>query len=52
VAGVRLRAKGAISRAITVTVSGASAAAVAAVEAAGGSVTRLVAAEPAEAPAA
>jgi len=39
VAGVRLLATGEIGRAITVTVSGASAAAVAAVQAAGGSVT-------------
>jgi large subunit ribosomal protein L15 len=42
VAGVRLLAKGEISRAVTVTVSGASAAAVAAVQAAGGSVTTTV----------
>jgi large subunit ribosomal protein L15 len=41
-AGVRLLAKGEITRAVTVTVSGASAAAVAAVEKAGGSVTALV----------
>ena len=40
--GVRLLAMGAISRPITITVSGASAAAIAAVEAAGGSVTVLV----------
>ncbi|MBE9604217.1 50S ribosomal protein L15 [Acetobacteraceae bacterium H6797] len=40
-AGVRLLAKGTISRAVTITVSGASAAAVAAVEAAGGKVTVL-----------
>jgi large subunit ribosomal protein L15 len=46
--GVRLLAKGAITRAITIEVSGASAAAVAAVEQAGGSVKTLVAkAEPA-----
>lgn len=38
-AGIRLLAKGAISRKVAITVSGASAAAVAAVEAAGGSVT-------------
>ncbi len=38
-AGVRLLAKGEIKRAVTITVAGASAAAVAAVEAAGGSVT-------------
>ena len=41
VAGVRLLAKGAITRAVTVTVSGASAAAIAAVEQAGGTVTTL-----------
>jgi len=39
VAGVRLLAQGEIGRAVTITVSGASAAAVAAVEAAGGKVT-------------
>ncbi len=38
-AGVRLLAKGELKRAVAVTVSGASAAAIAAVEAAGGSVT-------------
>jgi large subunit ribosomal protein L15 len=38
-AGVRLLAKGEIKRAVTITVTGASAAAVAAVQAAGGSVT-------------
>ncbi|BDG74167.1 50S ribosomal protein L15 [Roseomonas fluvialis] len=38
-AGVRLLAKGEIKQAVTITVSGASAAAIAAVEAAGGSVT-------------
>jgi len=43
--GVRLLAKGAITKAITIEVSGASAAAVAAVEAAGGKVTTLVAAK-------
>jgi len=42
VAGVRLLATGEIGRAITVTVSGASAAAVAAVQAAGGSLTTTV----------
>jgi large subunit ribosomal protein L15 len=48
--GVRLLAKGAITRAVTIEVSGASAAAVAAVEQAGGSVKTLVAkAEPAAA---
>ena len=46
-AGVRLLAKGEIKRAVTITVAGASAAAVAAVQAAGGSVT--VTAKPAEA---
>jgi large subunit ribosomal protein L15 len=40
--GVRLLAKGSITRAITIEVSGASAAAVTAVEQAGGSVTTLV----------
>src|SRR5579872_6868176 len=46
-AGVRLLAKGEISRAITITVSGASAAAIEAVQKAGGSVTTTVAkAEP------
>jgi len=43
VAGVRLLAEGEIGRAITITVSGASAAARAAVEQAGGSVTTTVA---------
>ena len=51
--GVRLLANGTISRAITITVSGASAAAIEAVEKAGGSVTTTVAkpepAAPAEA---
>ena len=42
IAGVRLLARGAISRAITITVAGASAAAVAAVQGAGGSVTTTV----------
>ena len=42
-AGVRLLAKGEVKRAIAITVSGASAAAIAAVEAAGGSVTVTVA---------
>ncbi len=37
--GVRLLAKGEIKRAVTITVTGASAAAIAAVQAAGGSVT-------------
>jgi large subunit ribosomal protein L15 len=50
VAGVRLLAKGEITQAVRVTVSGASAAAIAAVEKAGGSVTTTVAA--AEAPSA
>jgi large subunit ribosomal protein L15 len=48
--GVRLLAKGTITRAITIEVSGASAAAVAAVEQAGGTIKTLVA--KAEAPAA
>jgi large subunit ribosomal protein L15 len=43
--GVRLLAKGEIKRAVNITVTGASAAAVAAVEAAGGSVTTAVAKE-------
>ncbi len=51
VAGVRLLAKGEITRTVRVTVSGASAAAVAAVERAGGTVTTTVKPE-AEAPAA
>jgi len=46
VVGVRLLANGEIGRAVTITVSGASAAAIAAVEAAGGSVTTTVAAKP------
>lgn len=49
--GVRLLATGTVTRAITITVSGASAAAVAAVEAAGGSVTLLRPAEPPARPA-
>jgi large subunit ribosomal protein L15 len=44
-AGVRLLAKGAIDRALTISVSGASAAAIAAVEAAGGSVALTAAAK-------
>ena len=48
-AGVRLLAKGEIKRAVTITVAGASAAAIAAVEAAGGSVTVTVAPKAAEA---
>jgi large subunit ribosomal protein L15 len=48
-AGVRLLAHGEITRAVTITVSGASAAAVAAVQAAGGTITLLN--PPAEAPA-
>ncbi len=49
-AGVRLLAKGEIKRPVTITVSGASAAAIAAVQAAGGSVTVTAApAEPASA---
>jgi large subunit ribosomal protein L15 len=50
--GIRLLADGAITRAITITVSGASATAKAAVEAAGGSVTTTVAAKAAPAEAA
>ena len=49
VAGVRLLAQGEIGRAITITVSGASAAAKAAVEQAGGSVTTTVPVAAAEA---
>ena len=41
--GVRLLGEGAISRAVTITVSGASATAKAAIEAAGGSITTTVA---------
>jgi large subunit ribosomal protein L15 len=41
--GVRLLAKGEITRAVTITVAGASAAAIAAVQAAGGSVTTTAA---------
>ncbi len=51
VAGVRLLATGELTRAINVTVSGASAAAVAAVQAAGGTVTTTVV-KPEAAPAA
>jgi large subunit ribosomal protein L15 len=43
--GVRLLAKGKISRAVTITVSGASAAAMAAVRGAGGTITTTVARE-------
>jgi large subunit ribosomal protein L15 len=50
--GIRLLADGAITRAITITVSGASATAKAAVEAAGGSVTTTVVAKAAPAEAA
>ena len=42
VSGVRLLGRGVINRAVTVTVSGASATAVAAIEAAGGTVTTTV----------
>jgi large subunit ribosomal protein L15 len=49
VEGVRLLARGTISKAVTIEVSGASAAAVAAIEAAGGKVTTLVAKAEAEA---
>jgi large subunit ribosomal protein L15 len=45
VVGVRLLANGEITRAVTITVSGASATAIAAVHAAGGSVTTTVAAK-------
>jgi large subunit ribosomal protein L15 len=47
--GVRLLGEGKISRAITITVSGASATARAAVEQAGGSVTTTVASKPTQA---
>jgi large subunit ribosomal protein L15 len=47
--GVRLLAKGSISQAVTIEVSGASVAAVAAIEHAGGKVTTLVAKAEAEA---
>jgi large subunit ribosomal protein L15 len=47
--GVRLLGRGEITASVTVTVSGASASAVAAVEKAGGSVTTTVAAKPAAA---
>ncbi|WP_298162027.1 50S ribosomal protein L15 [Acidocella sp.] len=46
--GVRLLARGEISQAVTIEVSGASAAAVAAIEAKGGKVTTLVAKDDAE----
>jgi large subunit ribosomal protein L15 len=49
--GVRLLASGELSTAVTITVSGASAAAIAAVQAAGGSVTTTVAAKSEAAPA-
>ncbi len=52
VAGIRLLAGGEIDQAITITVSGASAAAIAAVEKAGGSVTTTVAKPEKSAPAA
>jgi large subunit ribosomal protein L15 len=45
IVGVRLLANGEITRAVEITVSGASAAAIAAVEAAGGTVTTTVAAK-------
>ena len=51
IAGVRLLAQGEIGRAVTITVSGASASAVAAVQAAGGTVTTTVARPAAEVPA-
>jgi large subunit ribosomal protein L15 len=49
VVGVRLLANGEITQAVTITVSGASATAIAAVQAAGGSVTTTVAAKAAPA---
>jgi large subunit ribosomal protein L15 len=49
--GVRLLAKGEISRAVNITVSGASASAIEAVQKAGGTVTTTVAKPEAEAPA-
>jgi large subunit ribosomal protein L15 len=49
IVGVRLLANGEITRAVEITVSGASAAAIAAVEKAGGSVTTTVAAKSAPA---
>src|ERR1700712_3927119 len=52
VAGVRLLANGEITSAVRVTVSGASAAAIAAVQKAGGTVTTTVAPRAVEAPAA
>ena len=52
VVGVRLLASGEIARAVTITVSGASAAAVAAVQQACGTVTTTVPARPEAAPAA
>jgi large subunit ribosomal protein L15 len=48
IAGVRLLAKGEITRAVTITVAGASAAAIEAVQKAGGSVTTTVAPRVAE----
>ena len=51
-AGVRLLAKGEIKRAVTLSLAGASAAAIAAVEAAGGTITVRVQAAAEEAPAA
>ncbi len=50
-AGVRLLAHGTLTRAVTITVSGASATAVAAVQAAGGTITLLVPPKVVEAPA-
>jgi large subunit ribosomal protein L15 len=52
IAGVRLLAKGEITRAVTITVAGASAAAIEAVRKAGGSVTTTVAPRAAEEPSA
>ncbi len=51
VVGVRLLASGALATAVTITISGASAAAIAAVQAAGGSVTTTVPAKVAPDPA-
>ncbi len=51
IVGVRLLASGKIDRPVTITVSGASASAIAAVEAAGGTITTTAAKKVAEAPA-
>jgi len=52
VAGVRLLGMGEIGRAVTITVSGASATAIAAIQQAGGTITTTVAAKAEAAPAA